>query len=60
MMYERMYVRMYMSITLRNIVVTSCRNVVSMIRIRRASYTLKYWWSNDFTPNQAFISIGGI
>ena len=32
-----MYVRMYVSVTLRNVAVTSRRNVASMMRIHRAS-----------------------
>ena len=31
------YVHMYVSVTLRNVAVTSCGNVASMMRIRRAS-----------------------
>ena len=33
-----MYVRMYVSVTLRNVAVTSRRNVTSMMRIRTPSY----------------------
>ena len=42
MMYVRTaYVCMYVSVTLRNVVVMSCRNVRSMMRIRTPSI----WWT---------------
>ena len=37
-----MYVCMYVSVMLRNVAVTSRRNVASMIRIRRASYLVNH------------------
>ena len=37
MMCVRMYVRMYVSVTLRNVAVTSRRNVASMMRISTPS-----------------------
>ena len=42
MMCVRMYVRTYVSVMLRNVAVTSRRNVASMMRIRRASYTSEF------------------
>ena len=36
-MYVLTYVCMYVSVTLRNVAVTSCRNVASMMRIRTPS-----------------------
>ena len=44
MMCVRMYVHMYVSVTLRNAAVMSCRNVASMMRILTSySYIMAYW-----------------
>ena len=50
MMCVRMCIRMYVSVTLRNVSVTSRRNVASMMRIRTPSYSMTRWKVNE--PHQ--------